>query len=91
MSQVEELIDEEVVSTTNNWGIVVFNDLHNSFDWVIESFVTVLKQGTVQAEQNATIIHHKGKARVKTGTFEDLQPLERALSFRGLETELTEC
>jgi len=71
LSEIEEtdVVDHE------NCHIVVVNDDHNPFDHVIQTFVDVLGHNTQQAEQLAMMIHHKGSARVKNGTFEELQPL----------------
>lgn len=73
---VETLLDEEIaVVDHESCHIVVVNDDHNPFDKVIETFVQVLGHTTQQAEQLALMIHTKGSARVKHGTFEELQPL----------------
>lgn len=70
--------------------IIVFNDDHNSFEWVIESFMQVLRHTSEQAEQLALIIHNKGKGGVKSGTKGELIPLCEALLDRGLSAEVEE-
>ncbi len=70
--------------------IIVHNDDHNTFDWVIECFTEILGHTTIQAEQLALIIHTKGRATVKTGPKEELLPLAQALLDRGLSAELDE-
>ena len=70
--------------------IIVFNDDHNSFEWVIETFMQILRHTSEQAEQLALIIHNKGKATVKSGTKTDLIPLCEALLDRGLSAEVEE-
>ena len=89
--EIEEQVaaSNEVADFSNNWNIIVFND-ENTFDNVILSFIDVLKYGLIQSEQLATTIDYVGKARVKTGSFEELQPLERALTLRNLTTTLEE-
>lgn len=70
-----EVIDHE------NCHIVVVNDDHNPFDHVIQTFIDVLGHTSQQAEQLAMIIHHKGSARVKNGSFEELQvPCEKLIA-----------
>lgn len=64
--------------------LIVLNDEVNTFDWVIQSLMEVLNHTSVQAEQLSLIIHHKGKAVVKTGSFEKLRPFKDALVERGL-------
>lgn len=68
--------------------IIVFNDHVNSFEWVIESFMSILHHSHEQAEQLSIIIHTKGKATVKTGTREELLPLCEGLLDRGLTAEV---
>ena len=65
-------------------NLVVYNDDVNTFDWVIASLMEVLDHTNQQAEQNAMLIHFKGKACVKTGSHDDLQPYKDALTERGL-------
>lgn len=85
---VEEDIDleEELsdIGTGNHAQLIVFNDDVNTFEWVIESFISVLDHSSEQAEQLAIIIHHKGKATVKTAPFKELRPKREALTDRGL-------
>lgn len=64
--------------------LVVYNDDHNTFDWVIQCFIEVLKHSFIQSEQLSMIIHFNGKAIVKTGSFEKLNRWRRALVDRGL-------
>ena len=63
--------------------LIVYND-DNTFDWVIESFIDVCKHTPEQAEQLSLLVHFKGKAIVKTSTFEVLHPMKDALCDRGL-------
>lgn len=88
----EELIDEEIgeVTIEDLLGskLVVFNDDHNSFDYVIECFMVYLKHTHEQAEQCAMTIHNKGKYAVKEGTREELEPYKTALSDAGLTVEI---
>lgn len=70
--------------------IIVYNDDHNTFDWVIDCFMEILGHTSIQAEQLALIIHTKGKATVKTGGKEELLPQTRALQDRGLSAVLEE-
>lgn len=64
--------------------LIVYNDDHNTFDWVIQSFMEVLDHEMTQAEQLALIIHTKGKATVKTAPKRVLRPKKDALIDRGL-------
>ena len=69
-------------------NLIVWNDDVNTFDWVIESLVNVCKHETLQAEQCALIIHHKGKCGVKKGSFDSLRPQAEALIDRGISATI---
>jgi ATP-dependent Clp protease adaptor protein ClpS len=77
-------VAEEEADTGDPSQLVVYNDDHNTFDWVIQSFMEVLNHTFEQSEQLAMIIHFKGKATVKTAPFSELKPPKDALTDRGL-------
>ena len=64
--------------------LVLYNDEIHTFNYVIESLVEVCSHSSVQAEQCALITHFKGKCEVKKGIRKDLEPMQTALSKRGL-------
>jgi ATP-dependent Clp protease adaptor protein ClpS len=90
IEEVEVLEDVDLEEELSDIGIgnvaylIVHNDDVNSFDWVIKSFVDILDHAADQAEQLAMIIHHKGKATVKTAAYSVLKPKKDALCDRGL-------
>jgi len=86
----EDVLVMDDIGTGLPAQIIVFNDDHNTFEWVIECFMQVLRHASEQAEQLALIIHNKGKATVKSGTKKDLVPLCEALVDRGLSAEVEE-
>ncbi len=89
--QVEELLlEDEVTDVGKKAQIIVYNDDHNTFDWVIECFVKVLKHSAEQAEQCSLIIHFKGKASVKTASKNILKPFKDALTDKGLSAVIEE-
>ncbi len=67
-----DVIEEEV------HNLIVWNDEINTFDWVIECLVDICGHETIQAEQCALIIHHRGKCGVKKGSFDDLRHRPKA-------------
>lgn len=81
---VEETIVETTVDTGDVGELIVYNDDFNTFDWVIQCFVEILKHSHVQAEQLSLIVHFTGKATVKSGPMNVLRPLKDALVDRGL-------
>lgn len=87
LSQTDELVLEEIAVSTGNdtvSQIIVYNDDFNTFQWVIDCFVEILKHSAQQAEQLSILIHYKGKAAVKQASLDELRPLKDALVDRGL-------
>ncbi len=85
--ELEEVLLEEELSDTDKGEdshLVVYNDDHNTFDWVIQCFMEVLDHTHAQAEQLSLLIHFKGKATVKTAPRPVLKPKKDALIDRGL-------
>lgn len=80
----EDVLVETLTTNDESTQLVVLNDDYNTFDWVIECFMEVLHHSSEQSEQLAWIIHTKGKASVKLGSYEELKPLKDALVDRGL-------
>lgn len=80
----EVLLMDEMTDIGEFSQLIVYNDDHNTFDWVIECFTEILKHNSQQSEQLAMLIHFKGKATVKTAPFDVLRPKKDALIDRGL-------
>ncbi len=82
------LVEEEIADTDIGTGdvsqLIVYNDDHNTFEWVIRCFQEILDHTSEQAEQLSLIVHYKGKATVKTAPRAELQPKKEALTDRGL-------
>ncbi len=87
LEEKEEVLVEEEISDADigeRAHLIVYNDDHNTFDWVIQCFIEVLNHSEAQSEQLALIIHFKGKATVKTAPKSVLKPKKDALVERGL-------
>ena len=69
-------------------SLVLHNDDFNTFDFVIESLIEVCEHTTEQAEQCTYLVHYKGKCDVKSGSFDFLRPMRRALADRGLNATI---
>jgi ATP-dependent Clp protease adaptor protein ClpS len=78
----EDVALQELIG--NHAKIIVYNDDHNTFDWVIECFVEICRHNSAQAEQLSYMVHFKGQATVKTGSKKELKPIKDALVDRGL-------
>ena len=79
-----DILEQEV----NQHEIILFNDDVNTFDFVIDSLMSVCKHTMEQAEQCTYLVHYKGKCAVKTGEFEDLKPKCTQLLNLGLSAEI---
>jgi ATP-dependent Clp protease adaptor protein ClpS len=82
----EEVLVEELAIAQSK--LIVHNDDHNTFDWVIEALVEVCKHTYEQAEQCSYIIHYKGKYAVKHGSLERLRPMKDAIVERGINATI---
>jgi ATP-dependent Clp protease adaptor protein ClpS len=82
----EELLVETV--TDRSKSIVLYNDNHNTFDWVINSLIKVCDHHPEQATQCSFIVHYKGKCSVKEGSMDKLKPMKEALIDRGLNATI---
>lgn len=68
--------------------LILHNDDHNTFDFVIESLVEICDHDSVQAEQCALITHYKGKCDVKKGHKDELNTMKNKLISKGLSVTL---
>jgi ATP-dependent Clp protease adaptor protein ClpS len=85
----QELVDLlEAISITETKDLVVFNDDFNTFEHVIDTLIRVCKHTAEQAEQCTWLIHHKGKCAVKTGSFEELDPMREAICEEGIDAKI---
>ena len=68
--------------------IILHNDDVNTFDFVIDSLVSVCDHTLEQAEQCSVLVHYKGKCTVKTGEYKDLEARCSKLLQLGLSAEI---
>lgn len=66
------------------YSLLLYNDDFNTFDHVIECLIQICKHEPIQAEQCAYLVHYTGKADIKHGMFDELQPMKQALLDKGL-------
>jgi ATP-dependent Clp protease adaptor protein ClpS len=89
----EDVMVEDQATDLVDSYLIVYNDDYNTFEWVIECFISVCGHTMEQSEQLSYIIHYKGKATVKQGAMNVLKPMKDALVERGLsavvETRVT--
>jgi ATP-dependent Clp protease adaptor protein ClpS len=80
---VEPVVEDESKEARVR-DLVLYNDDVNTFDYVIECLVEVCKHDLLQAEQCTYIVHYTGKCSVKSGSYNQLNPMREALCERGL-------
>ena len=68
--------------------LILHNDDHHSFDYVIEALINVCEHDPEQATQCTLITHYKGKCDVKKGSFTYLSPMKKALVARELKATI---
>ncbi|MDR2123353.1 MAG: ATP-dependent Clp protease adaptor ClpS [Flavobacteriaceae bacterium] len=80
---IDTLVKEETPHV-----IVLHNDDVNTFDFVIDCLIEICEHTLEQAQQCTFLVHYKGKCEVKTGSKEDLLPINNALLRKGLSSEI---
>ena len=83
-----DFAEEIITSLKSDSNIILHNDNHNTFEFVIDTLVEVCNHDYLQAEQCAHLVHYKGKCAVKKGSFEKLEPLCTQLLSAGLTAEI---
>ena len=90
-TQEEVLVETDIETSIGKLAeMIVYNDDHNTFDWVIQCLIEILDHTYEQSEQLSLIIHFKGKATVKTAPKSELRPLKDGLIDRGLSAVIEE-
>jgi ATP-dependent Clp protease adaptor protein ClpS len=89
-SYQEQVVTEvlEVIDVADVKDLVVFNDDFNTFEHVIETLIRVCKHTPEQAEQCTWLIHYKGKCAVKSGAYEELNPMREAICEVGIDAKI---
>jgi ATP-dependent Clp protease adaptor protein ClpS len=78
----------EAIEITDVKDLIVYNDDFNTFEHVIETLIRVCKHEPQQAEQCTLLIHHKGKCAVKTGSYQELNPMREAICEAGIDAKI---
>jgi ATP-dependent Clp protease adaptor protein ClpS len=87
---LEEILEESGISPNSNSQLVLWNDDHNSFEWVILCLHTLLSFTLENAEKTAWNVHLLGKDVIKSGSKESLMPYKKLLEERGLTVTIEE-
>ena len=84
LEEIEISIEDMLAEIEGTRNLLIYNDDHNTFDWVISCLIQVCGHSQIQSEQLAHIIHFNGKATIKSGSFDNLRPFKDALCDKGL-------
>ncbi|HMN32103.1 MAG: ATP-dependent Clp protease adaptor ClpS [Chitinophagaceae bacterium] len=86
-----ELDIDTIECVENRFQLIIWNDNVNTFDWVIQTLIDVCKHYLEQAEQCTLLVHYTGKCAVKSGSYEDLKPMQEAILDRGIQVSIEEA
>jgi len=88
MEEKTEIEIDELILKQNSKTLILFNDEINEFNHVVECLMEYCNHSMYQAEQCTHIVHYKGKYSIKSGAFDELQPIYEALSDNKLTVEI---
>tara|TARA_A200000113_G_scaffold206771_1_gene203920 strand:+ start:306 stop:590 length:285 start_codon:yes stop_codon:yes gene_type:complete len=87
--QIEKESEVDVLTEAQReHEIILYNDDVNTFDHVIKTLVAYCDHTYEQAEQCAYIVHFSGKCVVKTGSYDELEPICLKLLDANLSAEI---
>lgn len=87
---LEEILAESGISSSSEEEkkLILWNDDHNSFEWVIYCLVTMLGFTLEKGEITAWNVHLRGRDIIKSGSKEELEPYKKLLDERGLTVSI---
>tara|TARA_B100000886_G_scaffold310925_1_gene245955 strand:- start:286 stop:570 length:285 start_codon:yes stop_codon:yes gene_type:complete len=87
--QIEKESEAELLTQLEReHEIILYNDDVNTFEHVINTLVAYCDHTYQQAEQCAYIVHYSGKCAVKSGSYEELEPICLKLLEAQLSAEI---
>jgi len=87
---LEEILEESGISTSKEYKLILYNDEHNSFEWVIYCLCLYLQFTPERAENSAWKVHLQGRDIIKSGSKESLMPYKKILEENGLTVAIEE-
>lgn len=91
IGETDTLIMEDVVldlSFLEDSKLVLYNDDHNAFDKVIMALIIYCEISSARAAEFAMRIHNDGKAVVKYGSRDKLEPIAKVFGELDLTCEI---
>ena len=86
VEELEEILNESKLGDPSK--LILYNDDVNTFDHVINCLQIYCDHSAIQAEQCATIVHHKGKCCIKEGTRFKIEMINVMLNLNKLNSEV---
>jgi ATP-dependent Clp protease adaptor protein ClpS len=80
--------DIQDIKDTDGKFLVLHNDDYHTFDYVIDALITICNHDEEQAVQCTYLVHYKGKADVKKGSYEELKPMMNGLKAKDLKATI---
>ncbi len=92
MSKKEKIQNKENETTdvlnSKNKFLILYNDDYHTFDYVIDALIDICKHQEEQAVQCTYLVHYKGKADVKKGSYGFLKPMMTQLRKKDLKAAI---
>jgi ATP-dependent Clp protease adaptor protein ClpS len=68
--------------------LILHNDDYHTFEYVIDALITICNHDEEQAVQCTYLVHYKGKADVKKGSYDELKPMMNGLRSKDLKATI---
>ena len=78
------------MENTKSHKLMLYNDDNHSFSYIMACLIRFCGHEPLQAEQCATIAHHKGVCSVKSGDFLDIFEIHNDFEKLKVKTEIVE-
>ena len=85
-----EGLEQDLTKSLDSSGkfLILHNDDYHTFDYVIDALVEVCDHDIEQAVQCTYLVHYRGKADVKRGTYDFLKPMMTQLKGKDLKATI---
>ena len=80
--------EEDIALLDDIYTLLLINDDHNTFEFVIETLMELCHHTYEQAFQCAFITHNYGKCDVMHGAYSELEPIANTMLNRGLTVKI---
>lgn len=83
-------IEQDLTKSIDSSGkfLILHNDEYHTFDYVIDALIEICNHEIEQAVQCTYMVHYKGKADVKRGSYDFLKPMMTQLRGKDLKATI---